>query len=59
MSMRIIPTQKWRALLLFIYVAALVGVSKYVFGEWFVLVALLYHRLVYADVESDVLQAGE
>lgn len=35
MSVRTIPTQKWRALLLFIYVAALIGVSKYVFGEWF------------------------
>lgn len=35
MNVRTIPTQKWRAVLLFIYVAALVGISKYVFGEWF------------------------
>ena len=35
MNVRTIPTQKWRAVLLFVYVAALVGVSKCVFGEWF------------------------
>lgn len=34
MNVRTIPTQKWRAVLLFVYVVALVGVSKYIFGEW-------------------------
>jgi uncharacterized protein len=34
LSTRAIPPQKWRAFFLLIYLALLVGVSKYAFGEW-------------------------
>lgn len=32
---RTIPPQKWRAFYLLLYLALLIGVSKYAFGEWF------------------------
>lgn len=35
MEARTIPPQKWRAFFLLLYLALLVGVSKYAFGEWF------------------------
>jgi uncharacterized protein len=34
LNTRAIPPQKWRAFFLLIYLALLVGVSKYAFGEW-------------------------
>lgn len=35
MNVRTVPNQKWRSLFLFIYLAALIGVSHYIFGDWF------------------------
>lgn len=34
MQNRSVPTQKWRALYLLIYLVMLVGLSRYLFGEW-------------------------
>ena len=34
MKIRAIPPQKWRAFFLLLYLALLIGVSKYSFGEW-------------------------
>lgn len=35
MEYRAIPPQKWRAFFLLCYLALLIGVSRYAFGEWF------------------------
>jgi len=34
-TIRTIPSQKWRAFFLLLYLALLLGVSKYAFDEWF------------------------